>query len=255
VLKKALSQNLIRDRNILGKMVAAAGLDGSDTVVEIGAGQGSLTRELCGRVARVTAVELDREFIPFLKGLQKDFGNLTVVEGDVLAVDFRPLAGGRKIKVFGNIPYGITGPILFKLLDERFAIESAFITLQREVAERLVSPPRRRSYGALSVIFQLCADMKIHFHLKPHVFTPPPKVDSSFISILFREHAEYPEGLFGFVKHCFGHKRKLLRNSLLDHYDGAAIDGLYAAMGFDRNVRAEEIDHSCFPEMYKAVYR
>ncbi len=254
MLKKSLSQNLIGDRNILAKMVRIAGLRPGDTVVEIGAGKGSLTRELWAATGAVFAIEVDRGFISLLQVLEERLAGLTVVPRDVLSVDFSAFGGGKKIKVFGNIPYGITGPILFKLLEEKECIESAFITLQREVAERLVSAPHQRSYGAISVIFQLCADMKIHFHLKPHLFTPPPKVDSSFISIAFRndgEEALNRREMMQFVKRCFEHKRKLLRNSLIKHYGQEKVDALYAELGLGPKVRAEELDRRLFPDMFR----
>ena len=114
----------------------------------------------------------------------------------------------------GNIPYNITGEILFKLLYGRTLIKGAYLTMQKEVAERLVSPSHARSYGALSVIFQLAATVKLLFMLKPGLFVPPPKVESAFISIVFREEAVVDEAIRRFIKTCFRYKRKFLRHSL-----------------------------------------
>src|SRR5208337_789191 len=120
----------------------------------------------------------------------------------------------RGITVMGNIPYYLTGEILFKLLFEKTGIKGAYLTMQKEVAQRIVSPSHCRRYGALSVIFQLYAAVKVLLSLKPSLFIPPPRVDSAFISIVFNDATMPDRGLIAFVKQCFRYKRKYLRHSL-----------------------------------------
>jgi len=151
----------------------------------------------------------------------------------------------------GNIPYGITGEILFKLLAEKAVVREAYLTMQREVAERLASPPHSRSYGALSVIFQLHAAVKVLLLVKPGLFIPPPKVESAFISMVFKDRAEANPGLIAFIKRCFRYKRKFLRHCLQGAYSPSQIDSLYSLMDFPPTVRAEEIAPAGFVAMYR----
>ena len=213
-LKKSLGQHLLKDKNLLRKMVRLAGVGGEDRVVEIGPGHGDLTRCIAEAARSVVAVELDERVREILEAVKSDFPNVRVLFSDILDVDLADLSEGSAFTVMGNIPYNITGEILFKLLYGRTLVKGAYLTMQKEVAERLVSPSHARSYGALSVIFQLAARVKLLFMLKPGLFVPPPKVDSAFISIVFREEAAVDEAFVRFVKTCFRYKRKVLRHSL-----------------------------------------
>ncbi len=139
MLKRRFSQNLIKDGNILRKMVSLAGITAEDRVVEIGAGQGDLTRAIASSAAGVVAVELDREMMPHLEAVCLAFPNVEILPGDILGVDITSLARGRTVKVMGNIPYGITGPIIFKLIGERRSIEGAYLTVQKEIGERMTA--------------------------------------------------------------------------------------------------------------------
>jgi 16S rRNA (adenine1518-N6/adenine1519-N6)-dimethyltransferase len=250
-LKKSLGQHLLKDRNLLAKMVRLTGMGKSDLVVEIGPGQGDLTRCLAERTRGVWAVEKDERFRDALTSLERELPNLRVLFGDVLKVRMSDLWPGSSFTVMGNIPYNITGEILFKLLAEKGAVRGAYLTMQREVADRLASRSHSRSYGALSVIFQLHAAMKILLFIKPGLFIPPPKVESAFISIVFRDKEEANQGLIDFVKGCFHHKRKFLRHALEDLFEAREIEELYGHMAFPATVRAEEIEPSGFLEMYR----
>lgn len=252
MLKKGLSQHLLKDGNTLRKMVRIAGVGPADAVVEIGAGYGDLTRVLAKAARRVTAVEIDRDCMASLKVLEGEMGNLTVVSGDFLALSLAGLAGSEKVRVVGNIPYKITGPILGKILGERHVIKSAHLTVQKEIGERVAAGPGSRTYGALSVNCRLCAETILHFTLKPAMFIPPPKVDSAFISLVIRpESLSFPEGLFPFVRQCFQGKRKQLKWSLKRHYGEERVMALYEAMGFKETVRAEELEAPAFAAMYR----
>jgi 16S rRNA (adenine1518-N6/adenine1519-N6)-dimethyltransferase len=254
-LKKGLGQHLLKDRNLLGKMVRLSGISPDDTVAEIGPGHGDFTRVLAARAGRVYAIELDEHFRDILIHVETDYPNTKVVFSDILKVRFRDFVGDRDLIVAGNIPYNITGEILFKILEEKEIIRGAYLTMQREVAERLASRTHAKSYGALSVIFQLYADVKLLLIIKPGLFVPPPKVESAFISLVFKESSPIDQGLVDFIKTCFRYKRKYLRNSLVGPYPIGAVDALYRAMSFPETVRAEEIEPERFVAMYEFLRR
>lgn len=254
MLKKRFSQNLIKDGNILRKMVSLAGITADDTVVEIGAGRGDLTRAIASAAARVFAVEIDRDMLPYLEGVARSRGNVEIVFNDILSVDIAALAGEHGAKVIGNIPYGITGPIIFKLIGERQCMDSAFLTVQKEIGERITARPGTRVYGSLSVAVQLVADVRILMRLKPQVFVPPPNVESVYFSMNFRnDAADVDEGLLAFVRGAFGHKRKFMRHALVERHGEEAVEVLYGKMGFPRSIRAETIEPQVFREMYALI--
>lgn len=264
MLKKGLSQHLLKDTNLLRKMVRLAGIGGEDAVVEIGPGQGDLTRCIAEKARFVYAIEVDRAFGPFLQSVKDQFPNTEIIFSDVIAVSFSELSGRLsgnesivepRITVMGNIPYRITGDILFKLLYEKSCVTGAYLTMQREVAERLTSDPRSRSYGALSVIFQLYAAVRVLLTIKPGLFIPPPKVESSYISIIFDQRLQVDRGLVDFVKACFLYKRKYLKHSLERRFSPEQISGLYRSMEFSPSIRAEEIEPHGFRSMYEYLGR
>jgi 16S rRNA (adenine1518-N6/adenine1519-N6)-dimethyltransferase len=254
-LKKSLSQHLLRDKNLLNKLVRLTGITPQDTVVEIGAGKGDLTRALVRHACFVYAIELDRQFMPFLESLEREFENVQVIFGNALDVSLASLAEdsktGGKIKVIGNIPYHITGDILFKILDEMEHVTSAHFTMQKEVGERLVSRHASRTYGALSVVFQLYASVKLRMRLKPGLFIPPPEVESVLVSIDFKEEMRRPDPeIIEFIHTCFRFKRKYLKHSLEGYYSADVVKSLYAHMGFPPSVRAEEIEPHVYERMF-----
>lgn len=252
MLKRSLSQNLLKDPNLLRKLVRLAGIGSDDVVVEIGSGQGDLTVRLAEAARFVYAVELDRAFEAYLARVQRDSGNVRLILEDIMKVSISELSGGHMVRVVGNIPYHLTGDILFKLLEEKHVVRDAHLTVQREVAERIASHPRSRNYGALSVIFQLYASVKIRLYLKAALFVPPPKVDSAFVSIVFRDgEAAADPRLIDFVKLCFFYKRKYLRHCLERRYDRTVVEDLFLQMGFEVSKRAEEIEPLLFREMHE----
>jgi 16S rRNA (adenine1518-N6/adenine1519-N6)-dimethyltransferase len=251
MLKKGLSQHLIKDRNILNKMVRLARVGRDDVVVEIGAGHGDLTKALVEKAGHVFAIEIDTSLRKYLDPLTDQYKNLKIIFGDVLDVPLSQFSCGKGVKVVANIPYKITAPILFKLIGERSMITSAYLTVQREIGERVASRPFSRSYGALSVICQLVAETKILLYLKPGLFIPPPKVESAYIAMIFKNDGnDVDEDMKGFIKACFEHKRKYLRQALVRRYGDGRTALLYETMNFSPSVRAEEIE----PERFKMMY-
>lgn len=258
MLKKYLSQHLIRDRNILKKMVRLSGIGCNDVVVEIGAGQGDLTGCLCEAAGFVYAIEIDKEFYGYLEPMKRQYTNLRIIFCDFLETELKSFsneAGHKKIKVFGNIPYKITAPIIFKIIDEREVIDSAFLTVQKEIGERITADPATRAYSAISVICQLLAQVKILMRLKASVFVPPPKVDSVFFSMIFKEDCGYmTDGFIKFVKVCFENKRKYMKNTLIRHYGPEKVYDLYGKMGLPYKIRAEQIEPERFIEIYRSLH-
>ena len=251
MLKKSLSQHLIKDKNMLNKIVRLSGINKDDVVVEIGPGHGDLTHCLAEKAGFVHAIEIDRSFKRYLDEVEKTHKNVEIIFEDFLDISLSQFKTNNKIKLIGNIPYKITAPILFKAIAERTVIESAHLTVQREIAERIVSKPHKRTYGALSVNLQLLSEVELLFILKPTVFIPPPKVDSAFLSITFKDDERaVDEKRIEFVKLCFQHKRKYMKNALMKKYGADTIDALYRFMGFALSIRAEEIEPPGFKKMY-----
>ena len=251
MLKKSLSQHLLKDKNLLNKIVRLSNITKDDVVVEIGAGQGDLTRHIAEKAGFLYAIELDGSFSQHLNLLEERYSNVKVIYGNILKIPFISLRKNGNLKIIGNIPYKITGPIVIKILKERSVIESAFLTMQKEIAQRIVSSPCNRAYGALSVNCQILSDVKVLFYIKPNVFIPPPKVDSALLSIIIKERErETDDGLIDFVKSCFQNKRKQLRQGFIRRYGEEKTRSLYKYMAFSYTVRAEEIEPLKFKEMY-----
>ena len=250
MLKKGLSQHLIKDKNLLRKIVRLSGIGDEDVVVEVGAGHGDLTRHLAEKAKSLYAVEIDLSFKQYLEPLERELDNVRIIYGDFLKIPLAQFKENRNIKIVGNIPYKITGPIVVKILKERANLESAHLMMQKEIAQRIVSKPHKRSYGALSANCQILADVKVLMYIKPDVFIPPPKVDSALLSIMFKENEKGTDNaLIDFVRNCFQNKRKHLRYPLAKQYGQEKIEYLYEEMGFPDSVRAEEIEPLKFKEM------
>jgi 16S rRNA (adenine1518-N6/adenine1519-N6)-dimethyltransferase len=217
--KRSLGQNFLRDDNIARKIVLSVSPRPDDTVVEIGPGEGALTQYLAPAVRRLILVELDDRAAEALR-TQYVGERVTVLHADILASDLTAMAreAGRALRVVGNIPYNITSPILFHLLEHRAAVEDATIMMQKEVAQRLVASPRTKEYGILSVFFQLFTEPHLLFDVQPTAFYPRPSVVSSLVHLRILPVPRYPvldETLFrAMVRSVFGTRRKMLRHSL-----------------------------------------
>ena len=204
--------------NVARKIVEAIAPAADQTVLEIGPGEGVLTALLAPRVRRLVAVELDERAIPALHTLLAGTSS-EVIRGDILEMDFAPLVGtGERLRVVGNIPYNITSPILFRILDQRDTVFDATLLMQREVARRLVAPHGNKEYGILSVFCQLHADVNVLFDVSPNVFFPKPEVTSSLVQLRMLGEVRYAvkdDAFFrSMVRSVFGKRRKTLRASL-----------------------------------------
>lgn len=240
--RKRFGQHFLHDRNVIGKILLAIAPQPGDVLVEIGPGLGALTLPLLERCGRLTAVELDRDVIPKLDAAAADKGELHVIQGDALKTDFRALAPpGVKIRLVGNLPYNISTPLLFHLLEQSDAIADMHFMLQKEVVQRMAAAPGGRDYGRLTVMLAARCRVEPLFSIGAGAFTPPPKVESAFVRL-----TPYPAPPFAIadmarfnqlVTQAFGRRRKTLRNALAGLADEAAI----RAAGLDPAQRPETL--------------
>ena len=217
--KPRLGQNFLRDAQAIERIVHALGDLGSETVVEIGPGQGAITRALAARARQVVAIELDPELAEQLRR-QFPAESVNIIQTDVLLFDFARAAAcaGKRLVVAGNLPYYITSPILLKLAENHAALDRAVLMVQREVADRIVAGPGSRDYGVLSVTVQMYGPVEPLFTLPPGAFSPPPDVYSTVFrwrfAPRFGELGVEQTGFLGFVRQAFAQKRKTLANNL-----------------------------------------
>ncbi|PZE19193.1 16S rRNA (adenine(1518)-N(6)/adenine(1519)-N(6))-dimethyltransferase RsmA [Paenibacillus xerothermodurans] len=223
VLKKSLGQNFLVDPNILQKIVAAAGLDRSRAVLEIGPGIGALTQQLAKLAGKVVAVEIDQRLLPLLKETLSAYPHASVVHGDVLKVDLRGLfeeqfENFEQVSVVANLPYYITTPIIMKLLEKKLPLEYIVVMIQKEVADRMSAKPGGKDYGSLSIAVQYYCEPEI-VTIVPHtVFVPQPNVDSAVIKLAVRKQppvqVQDEEFFFDVVQASFVQRRKTIYNNL-----------------------------------------
>ncbi|NTU54443.1 MAG: 16S rRNA (adenine(1518)-N(6)/adenine(1519)-N(6))-dimethyltransferase RsmA, partial [Chlorobiaceae bacterium] len=220
--KKNLGQNFLTDRNIPKKIVRESGIAPGDRVLEIGPGFGALTTAILEVTPSFTAIEKDRELARFIR---EEHPGIDLIEGDFLKMPLEPLAEGGRLAVLGNIPYSITSPILFRLLDNRHLIASATLMMQHEVARRIAAVPGTKEYGILAVQMQAFCDVKYLFKVGRAVFKPRPEVDSAVIRMVpkARDPVDDSEGFRLFVRRAFHQRRKTLWNNLKEYYETSAV--------------------------------
>src|SRR5215207_4517361 len=256
-VRKSLGQHFLNDRRILQRIVDVLELTGSETVVEIGPGRGSLTELLVPVAHRLILIEYDRALAARLREQYAGNEAVTVIEADVLTVDLSHVAGGA-YRLVGNVPYYITTPILFHALRAPRPDRAVYL-VQREVAERIVAAPGADEYGALSVNVRAVATAKLMFRVAPGSFLPPPKVDSAVVRI---DPLPAPlvepaiEATFRrFVRSAFGMRRKQMRRVLREVLDVDAdrADQLLAQTGIEPAVRPETLSPEDFARLVRAI--
>jgi len=238
--KKHLGQNFLFDPLILDNIIKASGLSGEDTVVEIGPGPGRLTRKLAEIVKRLIAIELDPELYERLKGDFIAYSNVEIIHADALKFPFETIG---KFKVVANIPYYITTPIIFRLLEAREYLQSMTLTTQKEVAERIAAEPGGKDYGVLTIMIQYFAQAELMFIIPKEAFRPVPKVDSAVVhmkilerpSVMVRDEKMF----FRLVRTAFSQRRKTLSNSLKGISDN--IKDVLLQSGIDPQRRPETL--------------
>ncbi|MDD5348156.1 MAG: 16S rRNA (adenine(1518)-N(6)/adenine(1519)-N(6))-dimethyltransferase RsmA [Candidatus Omnitrophica bacterium] len=245
--KKRLGQNFLLDKNIQKKIVACADVQPQDSVLEIGAGRGALTRLLAHKAHWVYAVEIDRDLCALLKDEFKAVPNVVVMPQDILALDLRKQFSllERKLVVIGNIPYYITTPIIEHFFDFRDLIKDIFLTVQKEFACRMTAAAGDREYGAFSCFVQYHTEPKILFEIKKTSFYPAPKVDSCFLRLSVRRKPPVEvadEGLlFRIIRAGFQQRRKTLKNSLKPVIPQQTLEAFFSQYSIDPRIRAEKL--------------
>ncbi len=234
--RKRFGQHFLTDRGIIEDIVQAIAPQAGQAMVEIGPGLGAMTQPLVERLGHLTVIELDRDLALLLRKKPE----LSVIESDVLKVDFRQLADAAKtkIRIVGNLPYNISTPILFHLLDVADVVQDQHFMLQKEVIDRMVAKPSTSDYSRLSVMLQWRYAMENVLFVPPESFDPPPRVDSAIVRML--PHAA-PEALdvklfSELVRVAFSQRRKLLRHSLGKWLEARNFSGV-----FNLQRRAEEV--------------
>ena len=245
--KKSLGQNFLNDGNARRRIVAACGFTPADTVLEIGPGRGAMTPMLAQEAGRVFCVEIDKRLIPDLESKLAGTGNTAVINADFLDYDIARLAGtaGQRLKVFGNIPYYITTPIIERLVEYRRSIDTAFLTVQKEFAKRICAAPGTKEYGSFSCYVQYYARARILFTISRNSFFPAPKVDSSFVRLEMREEPAVrvndEEKLFAIIRAAFGQRRKTLKNALTRIVPARQMEEFFCQRRIDPRIRAEKL--------------
>ena len=251
--KKSLGQNFLRDENVARNIVDSLHLRADDVVVEIGPGQGALTKHLRDRCARLIVIEIDERAIGILKEL---FGtSIDIVHADVRTVSLAEFTGrtGQRLRVVGNIPYNITSEILFWLFDQHDVVGDATLMVQLEVARRFVAPIGTKDYGILAVSVRYYTEPELLFKVSRNSFYPRPGVDSAVVRLGFRQQlAESDrELLTAIVRSTFGKRRKTLRNGL--RYMGLP-DAQLDAISFDLTRRPEQLSLEEFLELTRLLH-
>lgn len=266
-MAKSLGQNFLSDDYAIEQIADASEAGPEDLVIEIGPGFGVLTRPLAERAGRVVAVEIDKKLIPILQSELWDLNNLSLINDDILKVDLdklisenRVLPNGesaKHIRVVGNLPYYITTPILLGLLEQKVPAESITVMVQKEVADRIVSPPGSKDYGVLSVSLQYYCDCEKVLDVPRESFVPAPKVDSAVVHLRIKERpvsTKSGEVFFECVKRAFSQRRKTLCNSLAGYrgLDKDSVAQLLSGVGIEPGRRAETLSIEEFAKISDA---
>ena len=243
---KKLGQNFLIDESVVRRIVEAAELTPEDTVLEVGPGIGTLTQGLAESGASVVAVELDKRLLPVLDVTLEGYDNVRIVNGDILQVDIMEQVQKPDFKCCANLPYYITTPIIFAILEKRLPMERLVVMVQKEVAERMAAKPGSKDYGALSVAIQYFTEPEIAFIVPPSSFIPAPSVDSAVIVCKRRSTPPVEvcdENLFfRVVKVAFSLRRKMLSNSLKNMgIKGEQVTKWLELAGVDGKRRAETL--------------
>ncbi len=269
-LTKSLGQNFLNDDNVVRKIVDAADLDKDTLVLEIGPGIGSMTKELARRSAGVVAIEIDKHLIPALNDNLSEFSNIDIINNDVMKADvdaiiseYKDKFSSKSVKVVANLPYYITTPIIMRFLEEVKGIDGMVFMVQKEVAQRMVSGPGTKDYGALSVAVQFYCKPAIIFDVPPHCFIPQPEVHSTIIRLdILKEPSVKVDDknlYFKLVKASFGQRRKTLVNGLANagflRMDKEQLKQIIGSMGLKDNIRGEVLSVQQFGELSNLLGR
>lgn len=253
--RKRFGQHFLTDDNVVTRIITAINPRPGDHIVEIGPGLGVLTEALLSHVPEMDAVELDRDIIPKLAERCGPLGRLNIHTADALRFDFSTLAGeNRLLRIVGNLPYNISTPLMFHLLESRHLIQDMHFMLQKEVVDRLAAQPGNKDYGRLSVMVQYHCKVESLFNVPPDAFKPPPKVDSSIVRLVPYITPEIDvddiKALETIVTAAFSQRRKTLRNTLRNYLSAEQIE----RQGIDPVRRAESLSLAEFAKLANAYH-
>ncbi len=252
--RKRFGQNFLHDQNIINKIIRAINPKTSQNIVEIGPGQGALSYPLLDTLGQLNAVEIDRDLIQLLNQQSTEHGKLIIHEGDALKFDFQQLVqADNKLRLVGNLPYNISTPLIFHLLNFLDNIEDMHFMLQKEVVQRMSAEPNTKTFGRLSVMLQWYCDVDYLFDIPPNAFTPPPKVVSSLVRLRPKTEPltklNSPQQFSRLVNRVFQQRRKTLRNTLKDYLTEDNIQ----ALGIAPTARPETLSLLDFAALSNAI--
>ncbi len=259
--RQRMGQHFLGDLGWRKRILESIPAAGNEAWIEIGAGHGEMTELLAGRAPRVIAVEADPSLAQTLRekarAHPKDWSGVEVVAGDVLALELGKIAGGP-FRVYGNLPYYITSPILQHLFGYAEQIQSIHIVIQLEVAARIAAAPGRRTYGFLSALSQFYSRPEIGFRIPPGAFRPPPRVTSALVHMCLPGERDTlgiadEEEFMRFIGTCFGQKRKTLRNNLRSSASEERIRVALAESGLRPDARAEQLSLAQFAALFRSL--
>ena len=256
--RQRLGQHFLADPAWRARIVPTLSLRADDVWIEIGAGHGEMTLDLARQARRVVAIETDTRLVEELRRRAREWRNVEIVHGDVLALDLAKLAGTR-FRVYGNLPYYITSPILHHLFRAADWIGSIHLVVQLEVAARIVAKPGRRAYGYLSVACQFYTRPEIVLRVPPGAFRPGPKVMSALLAMRLpgereRLSIEDETEFLKFVQACFGQKRKTLRNNLRSISSAEQVEAALSSSNLPDQARAEQLTLTQFAELFRRLH-
>lgn len=240
--RKRFGQNFLTDSFVIQQIIKAINPKSGDILLEIGPGLGALTYPMLEVAEKLTVIELDRDLAQRLIENPDINDQITVIQGDALKIDIAPIAQeNSSFKVFGNLPYNISTPLLFRLFEYSSLIDSMHFMLQKEVVERMAAQPGSKQYGRLSVMTQYYCKVMPVLEVPPNSFVPPPAVDSAVVRLLPKNdvdaHSSLTKSLDKVCKAAFSQRRKTLRNTLKGTLSIDALD----AVGIDPSARAETL--------------
>ncbi|MEM7431974.1 MAG: 16S rRNA (adenine(1518)-N(6)/adenine(1519)-N(6))-dimethyltransferase RsmA [Pseudomonadota bacterium] len=249
--RKRFGQHFLTDGGVVDAILDAVAVQADDVVVEIGPGRGAMTDALAAESGDFHAIELDRDLARALRQRYQDNATVTVHEGDVLAFDFSAL--GDELRVVGNLPYNISTPLLFHLMQSRRHVRDMTFMLQKEVVDRMAAEPGSKTYGRLTVMLSVGFIVQPLFDVPPEAFDPPPAVNSSVVQLrpldehTFRidDHARFSQ----LVAAAFNQRRKTLRNALSQFADS----NVFERAGVDSSLRAEALSTDDFVRLANAL--
>lgn len=251
--RKRFGQNFLRDTGIIDRIVRAIQPQPGDALIEIGPGQGALTRQLASSGAPLTLVELDRDLIPILRSQLAAYDNVTLIQADALKTDFSAFYPEKRLRVVGNLPYNISTPLIFHLLAQHARIRDMHFMLQKEVVDRLAASPNNKAYGRLSIMTQYFCEVEPLFEVPPEAFTPRPKVTSAVVRLTPFEQLPCPaksvSQLQTVVREAFNQRRKTLRNGL----KMLATPDQISAAGVDPAARPETLSLADFVRLSNTI--